>query len=115
MIRLGSQIRLTCRGGERFRKITDIEPVGNRTLDDLDACIARCKARYMGVSEETRFRHWLIDREYAQYRLAASRGRSSRACGSPAPVAAGWWLSDKRRRNHWKRRGSMAAARMNAR
>ena len=37
MIRLGSQIRLTRREVERFRKITDIEPVDIRTLDDLDA------------------------------------------------------------------------------
>ena len=35
MIRLGSQIRLTRREVERFRKITDIEPVDIRTLDDL--------------------------------------------------------------------------------
>ena len=71
MIRLGSQIRLTRREIERFRKITDIEPVDIRTLDDLDAYIARCKAHYWGVSQETRFLHWLIDREYAQCRLAA--------------------------------------------
>jgi hypothetical protein len=71
MIRLGSQIRLTRREIERFRKITDIEPVDIRTLDDLDAYVARCKAHYWGVSQETQFLHWLIDREYAQCRLAA--------------------------------------------
>lgn len=71
MIRLGSQIRLTRREIERFRKITDIEPVDIRTLDDLDAYIARCKAHYWGVSQETRFLHWLIYCEYAQCRLAA--------------------------------------------
>jgi hypothetical protein len=71
MIRLGSQIRLTRREVERFRKITDIEPVDIRTLDDLDTYIARCKAHYWGVSRETRFLHWLIDREYAQCRRAA--------------------------------------------
>ncbi len=64
MIRLGSQIRLTRREVERFRKITDIEPVDIRTLDDLDAYIARCKAHYWGVSKDTQFLHWLIDREY---------------------------------------------------
>ncbi|WP_413914506.1 hypothetical protein [Candidatus Skiveiella danica] len=42
-----------------------------RTLDDLDAYIARCKAHYWGVSQDTQFLHWLIDREYAQCRLAA--------------------------------------------
>ena len=71
MIRLGSQIRLTRREVERFRKITDIEAVDVRTLDDLDAYIARCKAHYWGVSRETRYLHWLIDREYAQCRHAA--------------------------------------------
>ena len=71
MIRLGSQIRLTHREVERFRKITGIEPVGIRTSDDLDAYIARCKAHYWGVSKETQFLHWLIDREYAQCRQAA--------------------------------------------
>lgn len=71
MIRLGAQIRLTRREVERFRKITDIEPVDIRSLDDLESYIARCKVHYWGVSEETRFLHWLIDREYAQCRHAA--------------------------------------------
>lgn len=71
MIRLGSQIRLSRREVERFLKITDIEPVGVRTIDDLEAYIARCKAHYWGVSKETRFLHWLIDREAAQCRRAA--------------------------------------------
>jgi hypothetical protein len=71
MIRLGSQIRLSRREAERFLKITDIEPVGIRTIDDLEAYIARCKAHYWGVSNETCFLHWLIDREAAQCRQAA--------------------------------------------
>lgn len=71
MIRLGSQIRLTHRQVEHFRKITDIDPVGIRTLDDLETYIARCKAYYWGVSKETQFLHWLIDREYVLCRRAA--------------------------------------------
>ena len=71
MIHLDSQIRLTRREVERFRKITGIEPVDIRTLDDLENYIARCKAHYWGVSEETQFLYWLIDREYAQCRHAA--------------------------------------------
>lgn len=71
MIRLGSQIRLTRSEVERFAKITDIEPVGIRTHDDLDAYIARCKAHYWGVSKPTRFLHWLIDREVARCGRAA--------------------------------------------
>jgi hypothetical protein len=71
MIRLGAQIRLTRREVERFKKITDLEPVDIRTLDDLDAYIARCKAHYWGVSRETRFLHWLVDCAYAQCRQAA--------------------------------------------
>ncbi len=76
MIRLGSQIRLSRREVERFLKITDIEPVGIRTIEDLEAYIARCKVHYWGVSKETRFLHWLIDREAAQCRQAAYYGRS---------------------------------------
>lgn len=71
MIRLGPQIRLTRREVERFLRITNIEPVGIRTIDDLEAYIARCKAHYWGVSKETRFLHWLIDREVARCRRPA--------------------------------------------
>ena len=71
MIRLGPQIRLTRREVARFAKITDIEPVGIRTVEDLEGYVARCKAHYWGVSNETRFLHWLIDREVARCRQAA--------------------------------------------
>ena len=71
MIRLGSQIRLTRLEVERFSKITDIVPVGICTFDDLEAYIACCKAHYWGVSKETRFLHWLIDREVDRCLLAA--------------------------------------------
>ncbi len=71
MIHLDSQIRLTRREVERFRKITGIEPVDIRTIADLENYIGQCKAHYWGVSEETQFLHWLIDREYAQCRQAA--------------------------------------------
>jgi len=66
MIRLGQRIRLTRREVERFTKITGITPVDVRTLDDLAAYVLRCKAHYWGVSRETQFLHWLIDREYEQ-------------------------------------------------
>jgi hypothetical protein len=71
MIRLGQQVRLTRREVERFTKITDIAPVGIRTLVELDAYVARCKAHYWGVSHDTQFLHWLIEREYRQCRDAA--------------------------------------------
>lgn len=71
MIRLNDQIRLTRKEIAVFTKITDIEPVGIRTLDDLDTYIAKCKAHYWGVSEQTQFIHWLIDREYWQCRRVA--------------------------------------------
>jgi hypothetical protein len=45
--------------------------VGIRTLAELDAYIARCKAHYWGVSRETQFLHWLIDSEYERCRDAA--------------------------------------------
>lgn len=63
MLRLGPQIRLTQREVERFRTITDIEPAGIRTPEDLVAYVRRCKAHYWGVSKDTQFLHWLIDRE----------------------------------------------------
>ena len=71
MIRLGPRIRLTRREVERFTKITAIAPVDVCTLDDLAAYVLRCKAHYWGVSRETQFLHWLIDREYEQCRQAA--------------------------------------------
>ena len=63
MLRLNQQVRLTRREVERFVKITDVPPENIRTLADFDAYIARCKAHYWGVSHDTRFLHWLIDRE----------------------------------------------------
>lgn len=63
MIRLGSHIRLTRREVERFRRLTDIEPVGIQTPSDLHAYVERCKAHYWGASKDTLFLHWLIDRE----------------------------------------------------
>lgn len=71
MIRLGHQIRLTRKEVERFTKITAIEPADVRTLADLEAYIARCKAHYWGASRETQFLHWLIDREMETFRRAA--------------------------------------------
>lgn len=72
MIRLGHQIRLTRREVDRFTRITAIEPVDIRTPVDLDAYVARCKAHYWGSSKETKFLHWLIDREYGHCREAVS-------------------------------------------
>lgn len=63
MLCLGSAIRLTRREVERFTVVTGIEPVGIRTTDDLRAYVARCKAHYWGMSADTRYLHWLIDRE----------------------------------------------------
>ena len=71
MIRFGQRIRLTRREVDRFTKITGIAPVGVCTLDDLAAYVVRCKAHYWGVSRETQFLHWLIDREYEHCRHAA--------------------------------------------
>lgn len=73
MIRLGNQIRLTRTDIERFTKITGFEPARVTTLDDLDAYIARCKQYYWGVSYETRFLHWLMDRERSHC-MGAGRG-----------------------------------------
>jgi len=63
MIRLGNNIRLTRTDVERFTKITGFMPEDISTLDDLDHYIARCKRHYWGYSNDTKFLHYLIDRE----------------------------------------------------
>jgi hypothetical protein len=63
MIRFGKQIRLTKKEVERFAELTGFEPMNVKTLEDLDAYIARCKRHYWGVSKDTQFLHWLIDQE----------------------------------------------------
>ena len=63
MIRLGKHIRLTRREVERFTMITGFEPANVRTFEDLDAYIGQCKRHYWGVSQDTKFLHWLMDRE----------------------------------------------------
>lgn len=64
MICLGHHIRLTRREVERFTKITGFSPCGIKTLPELNAYIQKCKTYYWGVSAETQFLHWLIDREH---------------------------------------------------
>ncbi|HEY8102687.1 MAG TPA: hypothetical protein VIF82_18260 [Burkholderiaceae bacterium] len=66
MLRLGNHIRLTPREIERFTTITDFAPVDLKTLDELDAYIKKCKRYYWGTSSDTKFLHWLIDKEYAR-------------------------------------------------
>lgn len=63
MLRLGNQIRLTRKEVERLTKITGFQPLDVKTLDDLDAFVESCKRHYWGASEDTRFLHWLIDKE----------------------------------------------------
>lgn len=71
MLCLGSRIRLTRLEIERLHRITNIEPADVRTLADLEAYVQRCKAHYWGVSRETQFLHWLIDREIERCLRAA--------------------------------------------
>lgn len=66
MLRLGNHIRLTSDEVARFTTITGFVPVDVRTLDDLDSYIVECKRYYWGVSRDTRYLHWLIDRERAR-------------------------------------------------
>jgi hypothetical protein len=66
MLRLGFHIRLTRREIERLSWLTDIEPVGIRTVVDLDAYVAKCKTHYWGTSPDTQFLHWMIDEEVAR-------------------------------------------------
>ncbi len=66
MIYLGSHIRLTRSEIERFTKITGFAPGKVRTIEELDAYIGRCKRHYWGVSQDTLFLHWLMERERAR-------------------------------------------------
>lgn len=63
MLCLGSRIRLTRSEVARLHRITGFEPVGVRTVSDLESYVRRCKEHYWGISRETQFLHWLIDRE----------------------------------------------------
>ena len=63
MLRLGNRIRLTSSDVARFTEITGFVPENVKTLDDLDEFVRRCKRYYWGVSEDTQFLHWLIDKE----------------------------------------------------
>ncbi len=63
MLRSGNQVRLTRPELARLARITAIEPGAIRSVEDLQAYVRRCKAHYWGSSGDTRFLHWLIDRE----------------------------------------------------
>ena len=43
MLTFGTSLRLTRREVERFMKITGIEQVNVKTLEDLDGCIRSCR------------------------------------------------------------------------
>ena len=67
MIRFGKSIRLTRREVERFTQITGFEPVGVKTLDDLDAYIRQCKNHYFkDGSKEAEILHWLVDEQLSR-------------------------------------------------
>jgi len=82
MIRWGCHIRLTAPEIARFEKITGFVPENVKTLDDLDAYIARCKRHYWGVSRDTRFLHWLMDRERGRCLGAGHENTCREAAGS---------------------------------
>ncbi len=90
MLRFGQQIRLTRREVERFTEITGFDPVNVRTLDDLYAYVAECKKHYWGASDDTRFLHYLIDKELqATLALPTSANASAPTPSTTtAPVAA---------------------------
>lgn len=77
MIRLRNHIRLTSHEVARFTQITGFAPDDVKTIEDLDAYIAHCKHYYWGVSESTRFLHWLIDCEYSRCCMAVEETRGA--------------------------------------
>lgn len=100
MLSLGQQIRLTRREVERFMMITGFEPINVKSLDDLYAYIQECKAYYWGNSNDTRFLHYLIDREL-QAALAPTLANASApapsttSAGGAEPSAPGTGASDE--------------------
>ena len=65
MLRGTHTVRLTRREIERLTRITGFEPIDVRTLDDLERYVEACKRHYWGISDDTQYLHWLIDREVA--------------------------------------------------
>ena len=63
MLRGTHTVRLTRREVERLTWITGFEPIDVRTVDDLERYVQACKRHYWGISDDTKFLHWLIDRE----------------------------------------------------
>jgi hypothetical protein len=63
MLRYGIQVRLTRPERAWLARITAIEPGSIRSVEDLQAYVRRCKDHYWGSSDDTRFLHWLIERE----------------------------------------------------
>jgi hypothetical protein len=56
-------LRLTRRESDRWVKITGLEPATVRSEVDLRQFVRRCKRHFWGISEDTRFLHFLIDKE----------------------------------------------------
>jgi hypothetical protein len=73
-----NQIRLTRREVERLARITGFEPVDVRTLVDLEQYVDACKRHYWGESDDTRYLHWLIDREIEVCLACVPRHQPSR-------------------------------------
>ncbi len=86
MLRGSNQIRLTRREVERFTMITGFEPVNVKSLGDLYAYVKECKDFYWGDSDDTRFLHYLIDREL-QAALAPTLANAS--APTPSTKSAG--------------------------
>ena len=68
---VGPQIGMYTDGTYTNARITGIEPVGVKSLDDLDDYIGRCKDYYQGASQEARFLRWLLDEERSRCLCAA--------------------------------------------
>lgn len=81
MLRLGKIIRLTPRETDRFTNITGFRPMNVKTIDDLDIYIDQCKSYYWGVSEDTRYLHWLIGTDTAHIQTSRFANGRFRHCG----------------------------------
>ena len=89
MLRLGNTIRLSSREIERFTEITGFVPVNVKTPDDLRQYVEECKKHYWGVSDDTKFLHYLIDKELQSVLALRTVAKAWSSTGKAASVDAG--------------------------
>lgn len=88
-------MRLTRRELTRWTKITGFTPIDVRSEADLAQFASRCKRHFWGISEDTRFLHFLIDEELQRNLY----GPPIATCGVTSGVLPGWRILGEVRRD----------------